>query len=383
MPASRSGQRNPSGPSASDLYVGLMSGTSMDGVDAALVDFADEAPRLLAFRSEPYPAPLRRRLLQLAQGTDDELARTAQLDAELGRLFAQATLAVIDQGRVRRRAVSAIGSHGQTLRHFPKIPSSLQIADPNIIATATGITTVADFRRRDMSVGGQGAPLAPAFHEILFRVRSRTRVVLNVGGIANITLLPRTSAQPVSGFDTGPGNTLMDRWAERHLKQPMDTDGHWAAGGNVDERLLARLLKERYFRAPPPKSTGTEYFNMRWLENHLARENRRIPHRDVQTTLCELTARTITDAIRRHAPDTDEVLVCGGGAYNLALMFRLQVLLDTIPVRSTEDFGVEPTRIEAMTFAWLARQTILGRPGNLPSVTGAGQAVVLGAVYGK
>lgn len=367
----------------SELYVGLMSGTSMDGVDAALVDFAGERPRLLAFSPQPYPPALRRRLLRLVQGGDDELARAAQLDAELGHLFARAANAVIERGGVRPRRIAAIGSHGQTLRHFPGIPSSLQIADPNIIASETGITTVADFRRRDMSVGGQGAPLAPAFHEALFRVRGRNRVVLNVGGIANVTLLPGTAAAPVRGFDTGPGNTLMDRWAERHLKQPMDTDGHWAAGGKVDERLLERMLRERYFKAAPPKSTGTEHFDMRWLENHLARENRRIPRRDVQTTLCELTARTVTDAIRRHAPDTAEVLVCGGGAYNLALMFRLQLLLGEIPVRSTEDSGVEPTHIEAMTFAWLARQTMQGRPGNLPSVTGATRAVVLGAIYGK
>jgi anhydro-N-acetylmuramic acid kinase len=232
-----------------------------------------------------------------------------------------------------------------------------------------------------MSVGGQGAPLTPAFHEILFRVRGRKRIVLNLGGIANITLLPRGTGEPVSGFDTGPGNTLMDRWAERHLKQPMDVDGQWAAGGDVDERLLARMLRDRYFKAPPPKSTGTEYFSMRWLENQLARENRRIPHRNVQATLCELTARTVAEAIRLHAPDSDEVLVCGGGAYNLALMFRLQVLLDDIPVRSTEDFGIGPTRVEAMTFAWLARQSMRGYPGNLPSVTGAERAVVLGGVY--
>jgi anhydro-N-acetylmuramic acid kinase len=380
MPLSRQGQRNSAGPAA-DIYVGLMSGTSMDGVDAALVDFAAETPRLLAFHSAPYPAPLRRHLLQLVQGTDDELARTARLDVELGRFFAQAAVAVIDKGRVRRRAVAAHGSPGPPERHFPTIRPSQQIGDPYTIATETGITTVADFRRRDMSAGGQGAPLAPAFHEILFRVRGRKRVVLNLGGIANITLLPRSAAEAVSGFDTGPGNTLMDRWAERHLGQPMDLGGHWAAGGKVDERLLTRLLRERYFKAPPPKSTGTEYFNMRWLENQLAREHRRIAHRDVQTTLCELTARTVSDAIRKHAPDTDEVLVCGGGAHNLALMFRLQVLLDAIPVRSTEDFGIGPTCIEAMTFAWLARQTMHGRPGNLPSVTGAERGMVLGGVY--
>jgi anhydro-N-acetylmuramic acid kinase len=380
MPASRGGQHSLPRP-ASEIYVGLMSGTSMDGVDAALVDFTADTPRLLAFHSEPYPAPLRKRLLQLVQGADDELARAAQLDVDLGHIFARAALAVVDKGGVRKRGVVAIGSHGQTVRHFPKIGSSLQIGDPNIIATTTGITTVADFRRRDMSVGGQGAPLAPAFHEILFRVRGRKRVVLNLGGIANITLLPRSASEAVTGFDTGPGNTLMDRWAERHLRQPMDTDGRWAASGEVDERLLSRMLRDRYFRMAPPKSTGTEYFSTQWLEDQLARENRHIPHQNVQATLCELTARTVADAIRQHAPDADDVLVCGGGAYNLALMFRLQVLLGEIPVRSTEDFGIGPTRIEAMTFAWLARQTMRAQPGNLPSVTGAESRVVLGGVY--
>lgn len=365
-----------------ELYIGLMSGTSMDAVDAALVDLSGR-PRLLASASIPYPAALRRRLVELAQGTYGELAKLAHLDAELGRLFAQAATAAMERGGVRPRQVLAIGSHGQTVRHYPdpEAPSSLQIADPNLIATLTGVTTVADLRRRDMSVGGQGAPLAPAFHELLFRVRGRDRVVLNVGGIANVTVLPGDVVLPVTGFDTGPGNALMDRWVERHLKQAMDVDGRWAASGRVDERLLERLLRDPYFSLPPPKSTGTSYFSLQWLDRHLAREDRRLLRKNVQTTLCELTARSIADAVARHAPAAAEVLVCGGGAHNLALMFRLQVLLGEIPVKSTEDFGIAPGWIEAMTFAWLAQQTLSGRPGNLPSVTGARQAVVLGGIY--
>ncbi len=365
-----------------ELYIGLMSGTSMDGVDAALVDFTAQ-PQLLAAANVAYPDALRKRLIDLAQGTSDELAKMARLDAELGHLFAQAAQATLNKSGIRARQVRAIGSHGQTLRHYPDpdAPSSLQIADPNIIATLTGITTVADLRRRDMSAGGQGAPLAPIFHEKLFRVRNRHRVVLNIGGIANITVLPGQARQAVTGFDTGPGNTLMDRWAERHLKQPMDTDGQWAASGRADVRLLERMLNDPYFALPPPKSTGTSYFSLPWLERQIAEEGRRILRRNVQTTLCELTAKSIADAIMHHAPATTEVIVCGGGAYNLALMFRLQVLLGEIAVKSIEDFAIAPTAVEAMTFAWLAKQTLEGKAGNLPAVTGAREAMILGGIY--
>ncbi|MDR2878217.1 MAG: anhydro-N-acetylmuramic acid kinase [Chromatiales bacterium] len=364
-----------------ELYIGLMSGTSMDGVDAALVDLSGK-PQLLAAAHIPYTTELRKRLNELAHGTNDELAKMARLDAELGALFAQAAIAVMEKGKVRPRQVIAIGSHGQTIRHYPEPPaSSLQIGDPNLIATISGVTTVADLRRRDMAAGGQGAPLAPAFHELAFRVRGRNRIVLNIGGVANITVLPGNSALPVTGFDTGPGNALMDRWAEKHLKRPMDEDGRWAASGQVDERLLARMLSDPYFSLPPPKSTGTSYFSPAWLEHQLHCEKRRLIRKNVQTTLCELTTRSIADAITKHAPDTAEVLVCGGGAYNLALMFRLQMLLGGIAIKSTEDYGIAPTHIEAMTFAWLAQQTLANQPGNLPSVTGAERAVVLGVIY--
>lgn len=353
----------------------------MDGIDAALVDFTPEQPQLICFHQAPYPDTLRKRLLPFAQGGHSELDRAAELDVTLGHLFADAARSLLQQAELRASRVAAIGSHGQTLRHCPEVPTSIQAGDPNIIASRTGITTVADFRRRDMSVGGQGAPLTPAFHNVLFRIRGRVRVVLNIGGIANITILPARAAEPVAGFDTGPGNTLMDRWTQRHLQQPMDVDGRWAAGGQPDPELLARLLRDPYFRKPPPKSTGPEHFNLDWLDRHIARESRLIPQRNVQATLCELTARSISTAIREHAPEAREVIVCGGGVENLALMFRLQVLLDGVAVQSTHDFGVDPRHIEAMTFAWLARQTLQGNPGNLPSVTGARQGVILGAIY--
>lgn len=365
-----------------ELYIGLMSGTSMDAIDAVLVDLHDR-PKLLRTASLPYTDDVRARLKALCEGTDDELQKLARLDAELGRLFAEAALAVLKAAGVRSTDVAAIGSHGQTVRHFPaQTPkSSLQIADPNIIASVTGITTVADFRRRDMSVGGQGAPLVPAFHNLVFRQRGRERAILNVGGIANLTILPANPQSEVTGFDTGPGNVLMDQWASRHLKQPMDRDGNWAASGRVDAALLERLLQDAYFQASPPKSTGTEYFNLHWLERSLKRHKGRLIRKNVQTTLCELTAVSIVEAIRRHAPAAQEVLVCGGGAHNLALMFRLQLLLGETQLKSTEDYGLPPQWIEAMAFAWLAHETLAGRPGNLPSVTGAEKPVLLGGIY--
>lgn len=365
-----------------ELYIGLMSGTSMDAVDAALVDLRGP-PKLLRTASHPYPPVLRRRLQALCEGTRDELENFARLDGELGHLFAETALALLQEGGLRPDQVTAIGSHGQTVRHYPAHTpkSSLQIADPNIIATVTGITTVADFRRRDMSVGGQGAPLVPAFHTLLFRQRGRERAVLNIGGIANLTILPGDPHAAVTGFDTGPGNVLMDQWAARHLRQPMDRDGRWAASGRIDEGLLGQLLEDGYFSAPPPKSTGTDHFNLHWLEQVLQRHGRRMIRKNVQATLCELTAASVVQALRGHAPATREVLVCGGGARNLALMFRLQALLGDIPLRSTEDYGFPPDWIEAMAFAWLAHETLGGRPGNLPSVTGATRPVPLGGIY--
>lgn len=367
----------------SELYIGLMSGTSMDGIDAAVVDFAPDRPRLVACHTLDYPRELRKDLFALAAGTTDELALFARLDTELGHLFAQAARAVMNEAGVNARRVAGIGSHGQTVRHYPlgDRPTTLQIADPNVIATQTGVTTVADLRRRDMSVGGQGAPLAPAIHEALFRTRGRTRAVVNIGGIANITVLPGDTDEQVTGFDSGPGNALMDRWVERHLRRPMDVDGQWAASGRVDDRLLERFMSDPYFGQAPPKSTGTSEYGLHWLDAHLQADGRRLARKNVQATLCELTARTIAEAIERYAPDASEVLVCGGGARNLALMFRLQVMLGETPVRTTEDYGYPPEWIETIAFAWLARQTLSGRPGNLPSVTGASRAVVLGGIY--
>jgi anhydro-N-acetylmuramic acid kinase len=276
-------------------------------------------------------------------------------------------------------AIAAIGSHGQTLRHEPGSaqPFSLQIGDADLIAEGTGITTIADFRRADIELGGQGAPLAPAFHEWLFRNEGKTRVVLNIGGIANITVLHGDDMETI-GFDTGPGNTLLDAWALQYLHTPYDANGDWSASGSVARDLLARLASDSYFAAPAPKSTGFEYFNLDWLDKYIASE---YDHADIQATLCQLTSDSIADAIGIAAPDASEVLVCGGGVHNRDLMRRLQASLPGTKIASTSIAGLDPDWVEAAAFAWLAMRTTNGLTGNLPSVTGAQRATVLGVAH--
>jgi anhydro-N-acetylmuramic acid kinase len=362
-----------------ELFIGLMSGTSTDGIDAALLRFTDETPELVATLSAPFDKPLRGRLLGLAEARDDGDAIDAlgSLDAELGLALADACQALLKKAGVEAEGVRAIGSHGHTVRHRPDGPAgfTLQIGDANRIAAATGITTVADFRRRDIACGGQGAPLAPAFHAAVFHSDEEARGVVNIGGMSNITVLPISG--PVAGFDTGPGNALLDVWAETHLGQPYDEDGHWGAQGRVIEPLLTALLADPYFSEAPPKSTGREHFNLAWLERHL--EGGEAP-KDVQATLCLLTARSIADAIKQQTA-ISRLLVCGGGAHNLALLECLREELPDIAVETTAAAGLHPDWVEAAAFAWLARQTLLGRPGNLPEVTGAKRATVLGAIF--
>jgi anhydro-N-acetylmuramic acid kinase len=364
-------------------YIGLMSGTSMDAVDAVLVDLYRHVPVLRHYHKVPVPGKLRSRLTAAARGEGVGLERLGELDVRVGHLFADAALALLQESGTSPKSVRAIGSHGQTLYHRPagSFPTSLQIGDPNIIAERTGITTVADFRRRDMAAGGQGAPLVPAFHEAVFRVNDRNRVIVNIGGIANITILPAEPLKKIGGFDTGPGNTLMDGWIKKHRRKDKDDCGRWAASGELDEALLARMLKDPYFRRTPPKSTGREYFNLDWLDKLLKRHKSRILSKHVQATLCELTARSISDAVYEHAPRTEEMLVCGGGVHNLALMMRLQMLMESVRVVSTEEFNIDPDYVEAIAFAWLAKQTLEHRTGNVPSVTGARHAVILGGIY--
>lgn len=363
-----------------ELFLGLMSGTSMDGIDAALVDFADGEPHLRGALTHPWPAALRARLGQAAQGKPLTAAAFAELDSDAGAVFAEAALALLAQTQTPAHTVGALGSHGQTVAHNPNADTAftLQLGDPNLIAERTGITTIADFRRRDIAAGGQGAPLAPAFHAAAFHSHNEDRVVLNVGGIANITYLPATPGTPIVGFDTGPGNCLMDAWTRRHRDQAYDEHGSWAAQGKIDEPLLQALLTDSYFGAPAPKSTGTDYFSPDWLQRQL--DTRALRPVDIQTTLLELTVHSITAAIAATAVDARRVLICGGGAHNNQLCARLEQHLG-LPIESTVRYGIDPDMVEAIAFAWLARQTLRGAPGNQPAVTGAAGPRVLGGIY--
>jgi len=370
--------------SAQSLYIGLMSGTSMDGIDAALVQFDKCHCEIVTTLSTGYPNDLRNALLDATRMPQNcSVDDVGLLDRWVGECFRDAALKLIDASGEKANAIAAIGSHGQTLRHQPtqEHAFTLQIGDANIIAAGTGIDTVADFRRRDMAVGGQGAPLAPAFHQWRFRSDTQSRCILNIGGIANITLLPDNS-ETVVGFDTGPGNTLLDCWARRHLDSRFDENGDFASSGVASITLLETMLTDKYFGLAPPKSTGTEYFNEAFVERALKRAG--IPNigaADVQATLAELTAQTVATDITNAHVDVKEVLVCGGGAHNLDLMQRLRANLPSCSVVSTASYGLHPDWVEAAAFAWLARCRISGEHGNIPSVTGARSYEVLGGLY--
>lgn len=361
---------------AGELFIGLMSGTSADAIDAALVLF-DPKPTVLAARSVPLPAAVQQQIRTI--NADTSLAVVAKLDVQLGRLFATAAQDLLHSAAQSATKVHAIGSHGQTVWHQPAgdFPFSTQIGDPNIIAQQTGIMTIADFRRRDMAAGGQGAPLVPAFHREIFGHEVQIRCVLNLGGIANITVLRPDGA---FGFDTGPANTLLDGWSREHLGVAYDVGGQWAAGGRPNEQLLQALLKDPYFSLPPPKSTGPEHFSRAWLQTHLDAAPP-LRAQDVQATLVELSARSVVMALQHHAQDTDVLLVCGGGVHNQQLMKRLTELMSPVTVASTETMGIDPDYVEACAFAWLARQRLLHQAGNLPEATGANAPVVLGGIY--
>lgn len=364
-------------------YIGLISGTSMDGIDAALVHIAGAGR--LSFehgRTWPLPGPLQNELHALCQpGGNDELRRMMGLDRALGEAFATAVEAILQDTGVPARAITAVGSHGQTLRHYPEagLHSTLQVGDPNIIAERTGITTVADFRRRDMAAGGEGAPLAPAFHQFFLGRGPVRRAVLNLGGIANLTLLE--AAGGPMGFDCGPANTLMDRWTRRHLGKSLDRDGRWAATGRVIPECLELLLADPYLDRPPPKSTGREYFNLEWLETRLGEALHHHGAADIQATLTALTAESVARALKRWGQAVEEVLVCGGGVHNPVLMKALAGALAGRRVASMAEAGLDPDYVEAAAFAWLAHRTLAGEPGNAPAVTGARHPVVLGAIY--
>ena len=368
-------------PESTPLYLGLISGTSADGIDAALASFEDGHAALRFGRTYPWDPALRAQLVALGQqGTSLSLDAIAELDVRVARAFAEAAnLALADSGIPAAR-VRAIGSHGQTLRHRPwgPYPFTLQLGDPSTIAERTGIAVVADLRRRDVAAGGHGAPLLPGLHAELLRCDGEDRAVLNLGGIANLTLLPGDASQPVRGFDTGPANALMDAWCMHHLGEGFDREGHFAGAGRVDGALLERLLDDDWFTQPPPKSTGRDHFHLGWVEARLSGAE---SPADVQATLVALTARTVANALRASQPGTRRVICCGGGVHNPVLMQALADALPEATVESTAMHGLDPDHIEAMGFAWLARRTLLGLPGNLPSVTGAAGPRVLGAVY--
>ncbi|WP_454673029.1 anhydro-N-acetylmuramic acid kinase [Achromobacter pestifer] len=362
------------------LYIGLMSGTSVDGVDGVLVRLqAGQAPHVLASASLPMPENLRRELLALNLSGDDELARGALAANALARLYAQAVAALLQDASVPASDVTAIGAHGQTVRHRPDSGYTVQLNAPALLAELSGIDVVADFRSRDVAAGGQGAPLVPPFHAAIFGA-SHGRAVLNLGGIANITLL--APDQPARGFDTGPANVFLDAWCQRHLGQPYDADGRWAATGQVVAPLLEQLIaSEPWFALPPPKSTGRDLFNLQWLDDRLASfDGPKLAPEDVQATLQRLTARTVTNAIDAAAPGTQEVFVCGGGTYNAGLMRELAYCLQR-PVQPTDALGVPAQQVEALAFAWLAQAFVERTPAGLPAVTGARGARILGALY--
>jgi len=356
-------------------YIGLMSGTSLDGLDIALIE-QEQKTRLLASHYVPMPDDLREALLALCQPGDNELTRAALTEQQWTKLAAQGISELLATQKLGAKAICAIGSHGQTVRHEPAQGFTIQIGNPALLAELTGICVTCDFRRRDVAAGGQGAPLVPAFHEALFADDKSRRAVVNIGGFSNLTLLDN----PVRGFDCGPGNALMDAWTMRHLGQRFDKDGAWAAKGKVQQALLQAMLTDPFFDHYEPKSTGRERFNLPWLEQHLAALPAFKP-RDVQTTLLEFTTRCISDALQCVQPDNEELLVCGGGAHNRQLLFFLERQLPNCLVASTEDYGVPPDWVEAMAFAWLAHCCLENIPANRPSVTGACGLRVLGAVY--
>lgn len=363
----------------SGRYIGVMSGTSLDGVDVVLAAIDDRMVAQQASLSWPIPVSLKEAILAICQGQQLTLSQLGQLDSRLGKLFADAVLALLKQENLRPQEIVAIGCHGQTVWHEPlgDAPHTLQIGDNNQIVARTGITVVGDFRRRDIALGGQGAPLVPAFHQALLAHPVERRMVLNIGGIANLSLL--FPGQPVRGYDTGPGNMLMDAWIWRQKGQPYDKDARWAKTGNVIRPLLQQMLGDPWFARPAPKSTGREYFNYGWLERQFAHFPG-LSGSDVQATLAELTAVSIAEQVLLSG-GCERLMICGGGGRNPLVMARLASLLPGIEVGTTDEAGISGDDMEALAFAWLAWRTIAGLPGNLPSVTGASQPSVLGAIF--
>jgi len=360
---------------APELFLGLMSGTSLDGIDVVLARFDARDP-LVATHFQPFSAPLRNELSALLTAGTNELHRSAVAANALADAYANAVQRLLEQANVDSRSVRAIGCHGQTVRHNPSCGYTIQLLNGARLAELTRLTVVCDFRSRDIAAGGQGAPLVPAFHRAIFAHTERTRAVINLGGIANVTHLPPKGT--VVGFDCGPGNALLDEWIAECRGLAYDTGGAWGAQGSPLRPLLDALLAHPYFASPPPKSTGRETFNLEWARAYL-RADYAAP--DVQATFAELTARAVAEAIQRFCPHTEEAFLAGGGAANDDLVGRIRMHLPGVAVTSTATLGIDPDWVEALAFAWLAREALAGRPGNVPSVTGAAGPRVLGAVY--
>lgn len=367
-----------------ELYIGIMSGTSLDGIDAVLMATNGKQTQLTASTTRPFAKALRQRLLDVANGTPVSAQHWGELDAQLGQAYAEIVLQLLRESGTPANQVRAIGCHGQTLWHQPSgdLPFSLQLGDGNRVAALTGIITINDFRRKDMALGGQGAPLVPAFHQQVLADAKQLRIVVNIGGIANITVLD--PQQPVLGFDVGPGNMLLDAWCQQQWGQPFDKDAAFGLQGQINSELLDRLLTEPWLALPPPKSTGRELFSPQWLAAQLSACSTAISAVDVQATLAEFSARAIVNQLRKCSIKNtlpSQLLVCGGGGHNPLLMQRLSALLPNWQVTTTNSAGVDMDAMEAMAFAWLAHQTLNGLAGNLPAVTGASRPAILGAIH--
>jgi anhydro-N-acetylmuramic acid kinase len=372
----------------SDFYIGLMSGTSLDGADGVLVDFSGGALRVVAAATDSFSSPFRAELLALNSPTHNELHRAAIAGNQVAAVYAKVVNALLAQASLQASQIQTIGAHGQTVRHQPQRTSdepagagyTLQLNNPALLAELTGIDVAADFRSRDVAAGGQGAPLVPAFHQGVFGRTDATVCVLNLGGISNLSVLPQAASSPVLGFDCGPGNALLDAWCAQHTGRPYDDGGAWAASGTLIPALLTSLLDEPYFSQPIPKSTGRDLFSLAWLADKLAPFAAARPE-DVQNTLAEFTASACIDSVKRYGKESTSLIVCGGGAFNTHLLARLQAGLPQLRVSTSDAHGLPPLQVEAAAFAWLAQQVVLRKPGNLPSVTGAKGLRVLGAVY--
>lgn len=353
-----------------------MSGTSLDGIDTALLDFSGTTPKLLATHYQAYPDVLKESLLKLHQPAVNELHLAQLMANELAQLYASSTQTLLQSSNISPQQIRAIGCHGQTIRHRPEAGYTVQLGNGALLAELSGICVVNDFRSRDIAAGGQGAPLVPAFHDKMLRHSEIHRVIVNIGGISNLTNLPTGKAS--SGFDCGPGNLLMDAWINLHHNQPYDKGGAWAASGKLIPSLLQAFLNEPYISATPPKSCGRDLFNMQWLEQHLQGNEAPV---DVQATLLALTAHAISNAIQEHCIGAKEVYLCGGGAHNLTLTAQLKALLPECSIQLSDQLGIEADWLEAIAFAWLAQQTLLGHTANLPAATGARHPCILGAIY--